>query len=159
MFGLKMETDGLSPIVVIKQKELELAERLASAKQTTERAILEARQWATEFRDQAEREGQEQATAFYRTQLEACDAEAEKIGAEGELSARWVAERGSRSLDQAVKYILEIVLPPLSKSRPSLTFSLDSGSPAESKVSKSSRPADPTANDAAHGAGPERGGT
>lgn len=106
-----METDRLSPIIVIKQKELELAERLAAAKQASERAVLEARQWATGIRDQAEREGQEQATAFYHAQLEACDAEAGKIGEEGELSARWIAERGGRSLDQAVKHILEIVLP------------------------------------------------
>ncbi len=136
VFGLKMETDSLSPIVVIKQKELELAERLAAAKQTAERALLKARQWATEFRDQAEREGQEQATAFYRMQLEACDAQAEKIGAEGELSARWVAERGSRSLDQAVKYILEIVLPPLSQPHPALTLSVDSAAPQSQRSPK-----------------------
>jgi vacuolar-type H+-ATPase subunit H len=114
-----METHELSPIVVIKQKELELSERLAAARLAAKRAILEARQWATDHRDQAEREGQEQATAFFRAELEACDAEAEKIRADGELSARWIAERGSRGLDQAMQCILEIILPPLPY--PSLT--------------------------------------
>ena len=106
-----MENNNLSPVVVIKEKELELADRWAAAKQATDRSALEARQWATDYRDRAEREGQEQANLFFRRELEACDAQAEKVLSEGELSARWIAERGSRGMDQAVRRILEIVLP------------------------------------------------
>lgn len=108
-----MESDELSPIIVIKQKELELADRLAAAKQAAERAILEARQWAFQFREQARRDGQEQATAFYRAELAAADVEAEKLRADGERVAARIAERGTRILNQAVHRILDIVLPPL----------------------------------------------
>lgn len=118
-----MESENLSPIVVIKQKEAELAERQAAAKQAAERAILEARQWATDWRDRAEREGQEKAAVFTRAELTACDAEAEKAREEGELSARWIAERGTRGLDQAVRAILEIVLPALPESTGALPSS------------------------------------
>jgi vacuolar-type H+-ATPase subunit H len=107
-----MVNDELSPVVIIKQKELELAERWAKAKQAAEQATLAARQWATEYRDRAEREGQEKASLFHRSELEACDKEAEQVRTEGELSARWIAERGSRGMDQAVQLILEIILPP-----------------------------------------------
>ena len=106
-----MKNDELSPVVIIKQKELELAERYANAKQAAERATLEAQQWATERRDRAEREGLEKASLFRRAELEACDAQAEQIRTEGELSARWIAERGSRGMDQAVQRIMEIILP------------------------------------------------
>jgi vacuolar-type H+-ATPase subunit H len=116
-----METNQLSPVVIIKQKELELAERWAKAKQAAERATLEARQWATEYRDRAEREGQEKAAVFRRAELEACDVQAEKVRTEGELSARWIAERGSRGMDQAVQRILEIILPTLPQPRASPT--------------------------------------
>jgi vacuolar-type H+-ATPase subunit H len=106
-----METNEPSPVVVIKQKELELAERQATAKRAAEQSILEARQWATDYRDRAERDGQEKAAAFYRVEIEACDTEAEKVRVDGELSARWIAERGSRGLDRAVQLIMQVVLP------------------------------------------------
>lgn len=106
-----------SPIVIIKQKELELAERLALAKQAAEREILEARQWATDCRDRAEREGLEKANLYYRAELEACDAEAEKVREDGALAARWIAESGNRNLEQAVQAILELVLPALPTSK------------------------------------------
>lgn len=116
-----METNETSPVVIIKQKEIELAERWARAKQATERAALEARQWATDYRDRAEREGQEKANVFRRAELEACDAEAEKIRAEGDLSARWIAESGARGLDLAVQRILEVILPSAARPESALT--------------------------------------
>jgi vacuolar-type H+-ATPase subunit H len=108
-----MDNTEPSPVVIIKQKELELAERWAKAKQAAEHATLRARQWASERRDRAEREGQEKASLFRRAELEACDVEAEKIRTDGELSAQWISQRGRRSLEQAVQRILETILPPL----------------------------------------------
>lgn len=83
-----METSELFPVVIIKQEELELAERLANAKQAAEREILEARQWATEGRDRAEREGHKKACLYDRSELEACDAATKKVSGDGDLAAR-----------------------------------------------------------------------
>lgn len=124
-----METNDLSPVVIIKQKELDLAERQTTAKQAAERVILEARQWATEYRDRAEREGQDESAVYYRAELEACEAEADKVLKDGELASRWIAERGTRGLDQAVQLILDIVLPSLSPPESSI-------SPPGSRVSR-----------------------
>ena len=106
-----MDNNEPSPVVVIKQKELDLAYRFAKAKQAADQAALEARQSATEMRDRAEREGQEKATIYRRAELESCDVEAEKIRSDGELGARWIGEKGSRQMDLAVQRILEIILP------------------------------------------------
>jgi F-type H+-transporting ATPase subunit b len=106
-----VEESALSPIVVIREKEIELAERLAAAKRSAERAILDAHQWAAHYRDRAEREGQADAAAFYRAELAAADADAAKIREEGEQAAAQIAARGRLALDAAVARILEIVLP------------------------------------------------
>lgn len=106
-----MEEPERSPLVVIREKEIELAERLAAAKRAADDAILAARQWAATYRDQAEREGQQAALDWYHAQLEQADLEAQRIIGEGEREAAQITERGRRVLPQAVERILEIVLP------------------------------------------------
>jgi vacuolar-type H+-ATPase subunit H len=106
-----MEPPERSPLVVIKEKELELADRRAAAKESAARAILDAQKWAANLREQAEREGQVDAAAFYRSELEAAEREAASIISEGELVAAQIAKQGQATMSQAVTRILEIVLP------------------------------------------------
>ena len=107
------EANLRSPIVVIKHKELELADRLAAAQAAAERAILEAHRWAADARDRAEHDGREAATGFYRAELDAIDVEAENVYAEGDHMAAQIAERGAHAIDHAVQRILAIILPQL----------------------------------------------
>jgi vacuolar-type H+-ATPase subunit H len=109
------ETDAnhRSPIVIIKQKELELADRLAAAQAAAERAMLEARRRAADERERAERDGRAAAAAFYQAELEAIDGEAQNVCADGDRMAAQIAERGAQVLDQAAQGILAIVLPRL----------------------------------------------
>lgn len=106
-----MSIDEPSPLVIIRRKEIELAESIAAARQAAELAVAEARQQAAEGREQAEREGREQAAALYRAELAAADGEADRILAEGERAAAQSRECGLTMMDAAVTRIMQIVLP------------------------------------------------
>ena len=106
-----MSDQALSPLLAIKQKELDVADRIAAAHQAAERAVLDARRAASQARDGAERDGRAQAEVTYRAELDAADAEAGRIRAHGEAAAAAILERGGDVLDEAVRRILAVVLP------------------------------------------------
>ncbi len=106
-----MSEQALSPLLAIKQKELEVADRIARASQAAERAVLDARQAAAQARDQAERDGRDQAQVTYRAELDAADAEAAMVRAHGEAAATAILERGGTVMDEAVRRILAVVRP------------------------------------------------
>src|SRR5581483_4677464 len=87
--------DDRSPLAIIRQKELEIADRLEAARQAAERRLLEARRAATETRDQAEREGRAAATALLQSELAAADADGENLRKQSEAIAARIAERGA----------------------------------------------------------------
>jgi vacuolar-type H+-ATPase subunit H len=109
----ELDANNPSPIVVIKQKELELADRLAEAHAAAERAIFEAHRWADDARDRAENDGREAAAAVYQAGLEAIDVEAEGVRAQGDRTAAEISERGAYILDQVTQRMLAFVLPRL----------------------------------------------
>jgi vacuolar-type H+-ATPase subunit H len=100
-----------SPIVAIRQKELEIADRLAVAKAEAEQAIKAAREWAAVYCQQAKLQGEHEASSYYQAELAAADTEAQKICEDGELAAKRIAERGVVIRGEAIQRILEIVLP------------------------------------------------
>ncbi|MFN8472553.1 MAG: V-type ATPase subunit subunit G family protein [Anaerolineae bacterium] len=106
-----MPDQTLSPLLAIKQREIAVADRIASAHQAAERAVLDARQAASQARDQAERDGRAQAEVTYRAELDAAEIRAGKIRAHGDAAATAVLEQGSAVLDEAVRRILAVVLP------------------------------------------------
>ena len=109
--------DERSSVVAIKQKELELAAELSTAREVVERAVAEARQWAVSYLRQVEREARAFAATEYRAALEAIDVEAAAIRAEGDRAALTVAERGAPLLADAAGRILHIVLPGVTERR------------------------------------------
>jgi vacuolar-type H+-ATPase subunit H len=106
-----MEANERSPLVAVKQKELELAAELATAQQAAQREVEAARQWTTAYRRQAERDAREAAAVAYRSYLAAADAEAAAIRAEGQRTAARIAEQGAPAIEDAVQRILQIVVP------------------------------------------------
>ena len=106
-----MTDQTLSPLLAIKQKEIAVADRIAATRQAAERAVLDARQAASQARDQAERDGRDQAEVTYRAELDATDSEAAGIRARGDAAATATLDRGGAALDEAVRRILAIVVP------------------------------------------------
>ena len=102
-----------SPLLAIRQKELEIGERVQAAKQAAEQSLLAARHSATEMRDQAEREGRAAALARLQAELAIADVEAVQVRAQSESLADQIAKRGAQRLELAVERILEYVLPKL----------------------------------------------
>lgn len=103
--------DGRSPLIIIRHKELEIAERLAGAKQAAEQTLLDARRAASAICDQAEREGRAAAAALLQEELAQADAAAERTRAQSASLADQIGERGAHRLDRAVQRILACVLP------------------------------------------------
>ncbi len=104
-------TDERSPIVAIKQKELELAAELVTARQAAERTVAEAREWVASYLRQVERDARAFAATEYRTALEAVDDEAAAIRAAGQREAVAIARVGALQMGAAVGQILHIVVP------------------------------------------------
>lgn len=107
-----MARDTISPLLAIKQKELELADRLAAVKAAAVNEVLDAQKWAANLREQAERDGQADAAAAYREALDQADAEAQRILGEGERAAAEILNEGKNAMPEAITRILELALPP-----------------------------------------------
>jgi vacuolar-type H+-ATPase subunit H len=106
-----MHTNEQSPLVAIKQKELELAARLMVARQEAAQEIASAHAWAAQEHIRAEELGRSEAIAELRDQLGQADREAADIRVAGEYAARTQLEHGRAIIPQSVQQILVIVLP------------------------------------------------
>ncbi|MBI4470344.1 MAG: hypothetical protein HY650_13580 [Acidobacteria bacterium] len=109
--SMSFDSASGSPLVVIRQKELELERRLTEARDAAERAVRDAQEWATKYLNQAEKEGLELAESYYLAELKAVDEEAEKICRSGEQEASRIAGRSAQVLEGAADLILDIILP------------------------------------------------
>lgn len=116
-------THGSSPLVAIKQKELELAAELALAQQAAEREIAAARQWVGAYLRQIERQAHEAAAIEIRAALESAGAEAANIRVEGERVAAAIMAAGTPRMAEAVEHIVTIVVPAVSQNDIAITNS------------------------------------
>jgi vacuolar-type H+-ATPase subunit H len=101
----------LSPIVAIRQKELELADRISEAKREAEQSVAAAHQRASDQLVLAEHEAQEEAASLRRSWLLDADSECRQLRACSDRKVAQITEQGAIALDRAVQAILEIVLP------------------------------------------------
>jgi vacuolar-type H+-ATPase subunit H len=100
-----------SPLVVIKQKELELAARLVAAREEAAQELADARASAMQEYARAEGLGRAEAAAQLRDQIEAAERDATAIRSAGERAAMMYLEQGRALLPRAAQEILAIVLP------------------------------------------------
>jgi vacuolar-type H+-ATPase subunit H len=108
---LRTSAEPVSPLEVIKQKELDLRQRVEEARRQAEARIQAARQEAEQTIAQAEREGRAEAEALYQRGIEEARREAEAILAAAHEEAAALRRRATTRLDDAARQIAELALP------------------------------------------------
>ena len=108
-----MRTSGaVPPLVAIKEKEDELRHRLEEAHRQAEARIHAAREEATESVAQARRQAKEQADTWFQQGVATAKQEAEAMVAAAQEKTAAMRRRSGGRMDKAVRWIIEMVLPP-----------------------------------------------
>ena len=105
-----MNTRSVSPLQVIKQKELDLRQRVEAAHRQAEAKIQAAREEAKQIIARADQEGRAEANVFYQRGIEEAKQEAETIVAAAHEEAVALRHRAMARLDDAASWIVELVL-------------------------------------------------
>jgi vacuolar-type H+-ATPase subunit H len=98
-----------SPLLVIQQKEFEINAGVLNAKKQAEETVAKARMKAVEIREQAEKEGADEASALNKKELAKAKKEAEKTRASAPAVCDKVRETGRQNAVKAVTQIVEAV--------------------------------------------------
>jgi vacuolar-type H+-ATPase subunit H len=98
-----------SPLLIIQQRELEINSGVLNAKRQAEETVAKARMKAVEIRDQAEKEGAEEAHSLNMKELAKAKKEAEKTKASGPAVCDKVKETGRKNANKAVLHIVDAV--------------------------------------------------
>ncbi len=101
----------LSPLVAIRDKERALALEIRAAQERADGKVAQARARAESLKQQAEREGVQEAEALYQQGLARAREQAQVVSAEGQAQAAKLQEAGRGRIGKAVDYILQFVLP------------------------------------------------
>jgi vacuolar-type H+-ATPase subunit H len=98
-----------SPLLIIQQKEVEINSGILQAKRQAEETVAKARMKAVEIREQAEKEGAEEATALNKKEAAKAKKEAEKTRASAPSACDKVRDTGRKNGDKAVSFIVDAV--------------------------------------------------
>jgi len=100
-----------SPLLRLRDKELELQGKFLEARKEAELIVAEARKNATEIKRQAIEKAVSQAEKYYREEIEKTKKEAEKIRALIKDEIKPIEEEGKKNLSKAFELIMKIVIP------------------------------------------------
>ena len=103
--------DQISPLQVIKQKELALQRRVEAAQGRAETRLQAAREAAARTIAQAEQQGQSEAETRYRQGLETAWHEAGAILSAAQAQADDLRCRARARLEDAARQMIELILP------------------------------------------------
>jgi len=107
----QMEVDSEdSPLVVIKQKEIEINTRILQASRRADEEISAARRKATEIKAKAERDSVEETKRLHREEIKNAKAQAVKIVQGAQKEVKQVTEMGRTNKDRAVGFIMDTVI-------------------------------------------------
>lgn len=106
-----MAEEAISPLQVIKHRELDLSRRVEEVQRQAEARIQAAREEARQIIAQAQQEGRSEADAFYQRGIEAAGREAETIVAAAHQEADALRRQATARLEDAAQRIVEFVLP------------------------------------------------
>ena len=101
----------VSPLQVIKQKELDIRQQLEDAYRQAETSVQAARAKAEQTIAQADQEGRTEAEALYQRRIEEVQQKAEGIVAAAHEEADVLRRLAMARMDEAVRRILELALP------------------------------------------------
>jgi vacuolar-type H+-ATPase subunit H len=103
--------DSTSPLQAIKQKEAELRHRVEEARRRAESQLQSAREEAEQTVARANQKGQAEAKALYEQKIKEARREAKAIVATAHQEATTFRRQAAARLDEAVRQIVELVLP------------------------------------------------
>jgi vacuolar-type H+-ATPase subunit H len=98
-----------SPMLIIQQKEVEINSGILQAKRHAEETVAKARMKAVEIRDQAEKDGADEATALNKKEATKAKKESEKTKASAPAACDKVRETGRKNGDKAISFIVDVV--------------------------------------------------
>ncbi len=105
------DSQSSSPLASIRDKERRLAQEIQAAQEKAAAKVAEARARADSIRQQAEREGMQEAESLYQQGLERAREQAQVISRDGEAQAEKLRQAGLGRVGKAVDHILQFVLP------------------------------------------------
>ncbi len=105
------ESSSPSPLVAIRDKERSLSKELQAAQERADARVAEARGRAESIKQQAEREGMQEAEALYQQGLARAREQAQVVSQEGQAQAAKLHAAGLGRIGKAVDHILRFVLP------------------------------------------------
>ena len=105
------ESELDSPLGLIRKKEQELAQRASAARREAEAVVAKAREQAGIIKEIAEREGAQEAEAYYRQEIARAEEEAAEVRKAGQDGARQLRETGRERLGRAAEAIVSFILP------------------------------------------------
>ncbi len=100
-----------TPLVVIRDKERALAAETRAAQERADGQVAQARTRAENIKQQAEREGMQEAEALYQQGLVRAREQALIVSQKGQGEAAKLHEAGLGRIGKAVDHILKYVLP------------------------------------------------
>ncbi len=100
-----------SPLVAIRDKERAMALQISAAQERADAKVAEARARAESVKQQAEREGMQEAEALYQQGLSRAREQAQVVVQGGQTQAAKLHDAGLERIGKAVDYILRFVLP------------------------------------------------
>lgn len=101
----------VSPLQAIKQKELDLRQRVEEARRQAEAGIQTAREEALRTVALSDEKGRAEAEAWYAQGIEQAHKDAEAIATAAHQEAAVLRDRAMARLDQVARQTVEFVLP------------------------------------------------
>jgi len=103
------------PLAAIREKENELGQAVRLAHEAAQARVAEARQRAAAIKEQAERDGMQEAENLLQHGIADAREQAHAILLEGESTATKLREHGTARISEAADYIVRFVLPSVEK--------------------------------------------
>ena len=106
-----MSADAQSPLVQIREKELEIRGRVMEAQKEAEKIVADARGRSATLIEEASREGERAASEHYKTELATVDDEVRELAASQDKEIATMVSTARKRLDAGVEGVLKAIVP------------------------------------------------
>lgn len=107
----KKENDDNTPLVVVREKEIELRKYLIEKQSKADKIIADSKKEAVIIKEKMSVEGEIKAQDFYNNELIKIEKEAKEISSQSPAKAKAVTEIGRKNLDKAIAQLKDILAP------------------------------------------------
>ena len=106
----QISPEGLSPLDQIRLVEAEIARKIVTARETSERAVAEARAQAARLKKEAREAGAREGQIRYKEIVSKAEEEAQAIVGRAHNQASDLRQKGQARMDAAIQDAVNIVL-------------------------------------------------